>query len=130
MQVNMLLTSVSIAPEPKQDPRCGLNGIQETGVGFAENDVTYTKLLSVCNSASINRVPFRQTFLNFIELCTAKVVPRFRSISCFENLESYTVYVKMEAPCSFETSGHTTLYAVVLCRKLQSMLLSASGGTE
>jgi len=34
MQVNMLLTSVSIAPEPKQDPRCGLNGIQESRRGF------------------------------------------------------------------------------------------------
>jgi len=126
----MLLTTVSIAPEPNQDPRCGLNGIQETGVGSAENDVTYIDLRSVCNSASIKRVPFRQTFLNFIELCSAKVVPRFRSISCFENLESYTVYLKMEAQCSFETSGHTKLYAALLCKTLQSILLSASGGTE
>jgi len=130
MQIYMLLTTVSIATEPKQDPHCGLNGIHETGVGFAENAVTYTELRSVCNSSSINRVLFRRTFLNFIKLCTAKVVPRFRSISYFENPVSYTVYLKMEALCYFETSGHTKLYAVVLCRKLQSMLLIASGGTE
>jgi hypothetical protein len=99
-------------------------------VGFAESYITCTELRSVCNSASINRVLFRQTFLNFIELCTAKVVPRFRSTSDFENLESYTVYLKMEALCSFETSGYTKLYAVVLCRKLHSMLLSSSDGTE
>lgn len=74
-------------------------------MGFAEGYVTSTELRTVCNSASINRVPFRQTFLNFIELCAAKVVPRFKSISDFENLESYTVYLKMEALCSFENVG-------------------------
>jgi len=30
----MLLTTVSIASEPKQDPRCGLSGIQESRRGF------------------------------------------------------------------------------------------------
>jgi hypothetical protein len=95
-------------------------------VGFAESYVTSTELISVRNSASINRAPFGQTFLNLTERCTAEVLPRFRSISHFENLgESCTVYLKMEARSSFETSGYAKLYAVGLCRKLQSMLLSA-----
>jgi hypothetical protein len=87
--------------------------VRNAGVGFAESYVTCTELRSVCNSASINRVPFRQTFLNFTKLCTARMVPHFRSISDLENLEPYTVYLKMETQYSFETSGYTKLYAVV-----------------